>query len=796
MNKRHYINLFIFAVLALVVPGLLLSACSSTDIEPPEDPAVPSPEPETKPPAATPIPPDLSKVPGEPEPPDSIYPPKSTVARERRFITIMDGKFVVDGDKPIWINGVNTPWNRWNDFGGEYRNGWWDRHFEALRANGVNASRVWINCNNDQGAVIMDEDGMVTGVSAQHWADLDRFFALAEEHEIYIMATFLSFDHFKSRQAFRWREMLMSDETVDSYIEHYTLPFLKRYQDNPYLWSIDLMNEPDWVHENEECGRLAWEDISRFFARNAAAIRENSDVLVTVGMSFPKYNADGPGYEGNKVSDAFLQSIYANENARLDFWSPHYYDWVGQWYGIPFTSSPFGPRSGGGWGLEPGRPAVLAEHSANGSAGSTLIEDFTGLFENGWSGAMPWTSNGVDGNGGFEEVIVATRHMAELHPELIFPLAFLNDDDYDPEPKLAKVPEPEVLMSFNEKITALDFAKNMGAGWNLGNTLDAVLARGATANVNRQETSWGNPETSRDMIKLLSDSGFKTLRIPITWERFIGPAPNYIIDKNLIDRVQEIVDWAFEFNMHVIINTHHESWNFPSTENVAAWRIVTALWHQVASRFAGYSEKLIFENMNEPRLTGTEYEWRGGTPEARGVINDWNSLFIDTVRATGYNNEKRFLLIPTHAASGENDVINDMWVPENDDRVMVSIHAYTPYDLVLNTRSSRNTFDPKNNNDTKDIDSLFNRLNRRFISQGTAVVMGETGMLNKDENTKDRAAWADYYTSVAASVGIPCIWWDNGIKATTSNEAFGIMNRRIPEWHFPEIVKAFVKNQK
>ncbi|MCL1806713.1 MAG: cellulase family glycosylhydrolase [Oscillospiraceae bacterium] len=406
MNRRKIILL---AALALSAFGLILYGCARESAEPsgegvpPPPPADPSENTETP----------------TPEKPS----PLSQTEREQRRISITDGKFTVDGgSKPIWINGANTPWNKWNDFGGGYNDGWWDNHLAALRENGVNAIRVWINCNNDQNAVLIGEDGVVSGVSEKHWADLDLFFATAERNGVYVMATLLSFDHFKSKQAGRWRLMVQSDKAVDSYIEHYTLPFIERYQDNPYLWSIDLMNEPDWVHEDEKCGKLAWEDISRFFARNAAAIRKNSPVLVTVGMAFPKYNADGSGYEGNKVSDAFLQTLFADQDAKLDFWSPHYYDWVGQWYGVPFTSKPHGVRSDGGWGLDSSKPAVLAEHSANGSAGSTLIEDYTSLLENGWQGAMPWTSNGVDGNGGFEELIPATRHIAGLYPDLVFPL--------------------------------------------------------------------------------------------------------------------------------------------------------------------------------------------------------------------------------------------------------------------------------------------------------------------------------------------------------------------------------------
>jgi hypothetical protein len=217
--------------------------------------------------------------------------------------------------------------------------------------------------------------------------------------------------------------MLQSEATINSFIEHYTIPFVNRYKDNPFLWSIDLMNEPDWVYEDPEIGQVAWEHISHFFARNAAAIRENApEILITVGMAFPKYNADGGGYEGNKVSDEFLQRLYDNPNAYLDFWSPHFYDWVTRWYGHPFTATPHGSRRDDGWGLCPSKPAVLGETTALGSDGFTLIEDYENAFNNGWQGVMAWTSNGVDGNGGFDQQTTATRHMAELHPQLIFPL--------------------------------------------------------------------------------------------------------------------------------------------------------------------------------------------------------------------------------------------------------------------------------------------------------------------------------------------------------------------------------------
>ena len=346
---------------------------------------------------------------------------------DNKRITIDNIEFRVGG-KRIWINGANTPWNKWNDFGGGYDDAWWDKHFAALHDNGVNGVRVWINCNNDNGAIFIDDAGMVGGVSDKHWADLDKFFATAERNHIYIMATLISFDHFKSRSAQKWRKMLADGDAIDSFVSHYVVPFVNRYKSNPFLWSIDLCNEPDWIHENEQCGKLPWEQISHLFAHAAAAIHENSDILVTVGLSFPKYNADGTGaYEGNKVSDAFLQKLYPNPKAYLDFWSPHYYDWVGEWYGVPFYCAPSGSRPDG-WGLDGSKPALIGECRARGSQGrtkgtenNTLITDYENAFKNGWQGVMPWTSNGVDGNGGLNDLVPATKYMLEKYKEVVFP---------------------------------------------------------------------------------------------------------------------------------------------------------------------------------------------------------------------------------------------------------------------------------------------------------------------------------------------------------------------------------------
>ena len=344
-------------------------------------------------------------------------------------VSIKNNEFVVDG-KRLWINGVNTPWNHWNDFGGDYDDAWWNNHFAELRRAGVNATRIWINCNNDQGAVDIDENGLITGVSQKHWDDLAKLFEAAARHQIYIMATPLSFDHFKDvgnrPDAQKWRNLLLNKH-ADSFAKHYIIPLVQKFGSNPWLWSIDLMNEPDWVYEGPECGNIPWEYISYLFAVSAAAIHENSDILVTVGINMPKYSSDMPPWQGNKISDAYLQSLYPNKLAYVDFWSPHYYDWMGESYGVPFYMSPYGAHLAG-FTMCPSKPALIGECMAKGSAGktagtesNTIVSDYEAAMKNGWQGVMPWTSNGVDGCGTLEDLRPATEQMAAKYGDLIFP---------------------------------------------------------------------------------------------------------------------------------------------------------------------------------------------------------------------------------------------------------------------------------------------------------------------------------------------------------------------------------------
>ena len=328
----------------------------------------------------------------------------------------------------------------------------------------------------------------------------------------------------------------------------------------------------------------------------------------------------------------------------------------------------------------------------------------------------------------------------------------------------------------------------MKTGWNLGNTLDA---KGG-------ETAWGNPKTTHEMIDAIAEAGFNVIRLPTTWGDKMGDSSTgYKVSEEWMDRVGEIVDYAFDNDMFVILNCHHEtSWIKPAmseTDNVLPK--FTALWTQIAEHFEPYGDHLIFEGLNEPRIEGGANEWNGGTADGREALNVLNKAFVDTVRAAGGNNSRRALLITTFAAQVAKSALDDLVIPD-DDRVMVSLHAYTPYNYTYNSKESWEVF-TFTDDVAKEIDSVFDRIDKYFTDKNIPVVITEYGSVSKSEpgeltrNDSENAKWVKYYLGRAKKSGIPCVWWDNGYYYN-GNELFGQFDRKNLTWFVPEVIDSIM----
>jgi len=331
-------------------------------------------------------------------------------------IYVENATLKVNGQQIVLMGG-NTPWNNWNDFGGSYNSAWWNDEFARIKAAGGNCTRIWITCSGEVGITI-NSSGAVSGATQKHWDDLASLFQTAQANKIYVLATLISFDHTKNTYTTyqSWRNMYTNTSNVASYVTNYVIPFVTRFKDNPYLFAIEPCNEIEWVNQDSSNAQLPWTTLQYFAASVVRAVHENSSILTTMGLSMKWQTDTYSGNEGNQFSDSRLKAQVNDPEVYLDVYSPHFYQWVVDWYGNPFSTTKVAE-----YGLSD-KPVIIGECPANGLGGQTITACLENTYKNGFQGVLPWTTNGVDTNGSLSSGLgAALTTFRNAHPALISP---------------------------------------------------------------------------------------------------------------------------------------------------------------------------------------------------------------------------------------------------------------------------------------------------------------------------------------------------------------------------------------
>jgi endoglucanase len=373
-------------------------------------------------------------------------------------------------------------------------------------------------------------------------------------------------------------------------------------------------------------------------------------------------------------------------------------------------------------------------------------------------------------------------------------------------------------------VSSVQMAQNMAIGWNLGNTLDATpdwtdnngVFHSELKGIETEEC-WGMPKTTKTMITAIKNAGFKTIRIPVSWHNHITDTTNYTIDSAWMARVKEIVDWAYNKNMYVIINIHHDNLSisdinghigFALSDNTAiqtqSKKYIEKVWTQIATTFASYDNRLVFEVLNEPRDVGGEFkgnEWWTNNQEMINIITSYEQVGINAIRSVA-GNENRFIMVPGYAASGSDSSMLSLYTMPTDtatDKLLLSAHAYSPYAFAMydsNQSEDDTVFD---NTDKASLDSIFKYLKENYTDKGIGVVMGEASATDKN-NLSERIAWATYYFTKAKEAGIPVVLWDNMVTEANEDktkinigERHGYYDRNANTWYFPTMIQAMMK---
>lgn len=330
-----------------------------------------------------------------------------------------------------------------------------------------------------------------------------------------------------------------------------------------------------------------------------------------------------------------------------------------------------------------------------------------------------------------------------------------------------------------DNLTALEVSKLMGNGINLGNTMEACNRPdlGITAEVSTYETYWGMPVTTQEIVDNMKAAGFDTLRIPVAWAENTMDYTNgdYTIRKDYLDRVEEIVNYALNNDMYVVVNDHWDGgwWAmFGSAKQETrdeAMKLYTAMWTQIAERFKNYSDYLILESANEElgdALNNSDHWSDSGTlseDERYQTVHKINQAFVDTVRGTGGNNAQRFLLIAGYNTGIEN-TCDDRYIMPTDtakNKLLVSVHYYNPWGYcgTSSLPSWGSAIEYQSMNDKM-------ALMKKFTDQGYGVVFGEYMVArNEDGSVKDNTTdFLNNFLNNCDMYGYVPLLWDTSFR--------------------------------
>lgn len=340
--------------------------------------------------------------------------------------------------------------------------------------------------------------------------------------------------------------------------------------------------------------------------------------------------------------------------------------------------------------------------------------------------------------------------------------------------------------------TATDAVKNMGLGWNLGNTLDAnnqsvsdiTSASFWGGQGVDSETCWGQATTTSKLFTMMKKAGFGAIRVPVTWYNHMDKDGK--VNAEWMARVHEVVDMVINNGLYCIINVHHDtgadsnshkSWIKADMNNYKNQKArYEYLWTQIAEEFKDYDQHLLFEGYNEMLdsysswcfasfATSNKYD-ATVAKSAYDAINSYAQSFVNAVRATGSNNAQRNLIINTYAAaSGEGtwnshltDPLTQLNLPQDNvsNHIIFEVHTYPA--IAGNSLST-----VKSN-----VNKFISGLNTHLVSKGAPVIVGEWGTSNVDAGSgktdydlrKDLMfSFVDYFIKQAKENNIGTFYW-------------------------------------
>ncbi|MER5639146.1 cellulase family glycosylhydrolase [Kitasatospora sp. NPDC002227] len=314
----------------------------------------------------------------------------------------------------------------------------------------------------------------------------------------------------------------------------------------------------------------------------------------------------------------------------------------------------------------------------------------------------------------------------------------------------------------------MDAVARMQPSWNLGNTLDAIP----------DETSWGNPLTTKALFDHIKAEGFRSVRIPVSWYPHQSETAPYSVDPAFMKRVEQVVDYALADGLYVELNVHHDSWKWIAdiaTDHDKVMARFNSTWQQIAATFRDEPRTLLLESVNEPQFNNAT------DAQKTQYMNELNTSFHTIVRGSGGRNANRLLVLPTQGCTPSQPLMDDLnaeIATLHDPNLVATVHYYGYYPFSVNIAGGT-SYDAQ---DQKYLADTFALMHSEFVAKGIPVYLGEYGLLSEpDSGTVEHGELLKYYEDLNYHAKL------NGVTSALWDDA-NYLDRTALQWREPDLM--------
>jgi Endoglucanase len=298
-------------------------------------------------------------------------------------------------------------------------------------------------------------------------------------------------------------------------------------------------------------------------------------------------------------------------------------------------------------------------------------------------------------------------------------------------------------------------------GINLGNMLEAP-----------KEGEWGL-YVKKEYFDLIKQAGFDFVRLPVRWNTHAQVSAPYRIDPDLFTRVDQIVGWASERNLAIILDFHH--YDEMMTDPQGNKDRYLAIWKQIAEHYRDYPANVLFELLNEPNNQIGAAVWNRDVSEALAIVRESNpsrDVIFGPVNSNAY------------------DWLSTLDVP-NDEHLIVTFHYYEPFrfthqgaEWVDGSNAWMGTTWDATDDQKAAVISNFDSAAEWARRHGNIrILLGEFGAYSK-ASQDSRVRWTIFVREQAEAHGFAWSYWE-------FNAGFGVYDPNANVWR-DDLLKALI----